>query len=30
MTTSADPLREGRGLLLDLVDRAEVRDTAAA
>ena len=30
MTRSADLLREGRGLLLDLVDRAEVRDAAAA
>ncbi|MFC8669640.1 hypothetical protein [Streptomyces sp. NPDC057199] len=29
MTRSADLLREGRGLLLDLVDRAEVRDAAA-
>jgi hypothetical protein len=27
---SADLLREGRGLLLDLVDRAEARDAAAA
>jgi hypothetical protein len=27
---SADLLRDGRGLLLDLVDRAEVRDAAAA
>ncbi|MDX2675012.1 aromatic-ring hydroxylase C-terminal domain-containing protein [Streptomyces sp. NY05-11A] len=30
VTRSADLLREGRGLLLDLVDRAEARDTAAA
>ncbi|MEV5103729.1 hypothetical protein ACFQ7G_25015 [Streptomyces massasporeus] len=30
MTRSADLLREERGLLLDLVDRAEVRDAAAA
>ncbi|MEU9662975.1 hypothetical protein [Streptomyces chartreusis] len=30
MTPSADLLREGRELLLDLVDRAEVRDAAAA
>ena len=30
VTRSADLLREGRGLLLDLVDRAEVRDAAAA
>ncbi|WP_326731261.1 hypothetical protein [Streptomyces phaeochromogenes] len=29
VTRSADLLREGRELLLDLVDRAEVRDTAA-
>ncbi|MFC8668023.1 hypothetical protein [Streptomyces sp. NPDC057199] len=29
MTRSADLLREGRGLPLDLVDRAEVRDAAA-
>jgi hypothetical protein len=29
-TRSADLLREGRELLLDLVDRAEVRDAAAA
>jgi hypothetical protein len=29
VTRSADPLREGRGLLLDLVDRAEVRDAVA-
>ncbi|MGX1560947.1 aromatic-ring hydroxylase C-terminal domain-containing protein [Streptomyces sp. NPDC055506] len=28
MTRSADLLRDGRGLLLDLVDRAEVRDAA--
>lgn len=30
VTRSADLLREARGLLLDLVDRAEVRDAAAA
>ncbi|MEU9954843.1 hypothetical protein [Streptomyces sp. NPDC050982] len=30
VTRSADLLREGRGLLLDLVDRAEVRDAVAA
>ncbi|MER5978484.1 hypothetical protein ABT142_18465 [Streptomyces sp. NPDC001857] len=30
MARSADLLSEGRGLLLDLVDRAEVRDAAAA
>lgn len=30
VTRSADLLREGRELLLDLVDRAEVRDAAAA
>ncbi|MGP3945893.1 aromatic-ring hydroxylase C-terminal domain-containing protein [Streptomyces sp. 6N106] len=30
VTRSADLLREGRGLLLDLVDRAEARDAAAA
>jgi hypothetical protein len=30
VTRSADLLRDGRGLLLDLVDRAEVRDAAAA
>ncbi|WP_374113001.1 hypothetical protein [Streptomyces sp. WAC 00631] len=30
VTRSADLLREGRGLLLHLVDRAEVRDAAAA
>ncbi|WAU82705.1 hypothetical protein O1Q96_25130 [Streptomyces sp. Qhu-G9] len=30
VTRSAELLREGRGLLLDLVDRAEVRDAAAA
>lgn len=30
VTRSADLLREGRGLLLDLVDCAEVRDAAAA
>lgn len=30
VTRSADLLREGRGLLVDLVDRAEVRDAAAA
>ncbi|MGW2044690.1 FAD-dependent monooxygenase [Streptomyces sp. NPDC001858] len=30
VTRSADLLREGRGLLLDLVDRAEVHDAAAA
>ncbi|MCL6735079.1 hypothetical protein PWE32_35045 [Streptomyces neyagawaensis] len=30
VTRSADLLRKGRGLLLDLVDRAEARDTAAA
>ncbi|MGW3956521.1 aromatic-ring hydroxylase C-terminal domain-containing protein [Streptomyces sp. NPDC004752] len=30
VTRSADLLREGRGLVLDLVDRAEVRDAAAA
>jgi hypothetical protein len=29
-TRSADLLREGRGLLLDLVDRAEARDASAA
>lgn len=29
VTRSADLLREGREVLLDLVDRAEVRDTAA-
>jgi hypothetical protein len=29
VTRSADLLRDGRGLLLDLVDRAEVRDAAA-
>jgi hypothetical protein len=30
VTRSADLLRGGRGLLLDLVDRTEVRDAAAA
>jgi hypothetical protein len=30
VTRSADLLREGRELLLDLVDHAEVRDAAAA
>ncbi|MEV0733347.1 hypothetical protein [Polymorphospora sp. NPDC050346] len=30
VTRSADLLREGRGPLLDLVDRAEVRDATAA
>jgi len=30
VTRSADLLREGRGLLPDLVDRAKVRDAAAA
>ncbi|MGW3940054.1 aromatic-ring hydroxylase C-terminal domain-containing protein [Streptomyces phaeochromogenes] len=30
VTRSADLLREGRGLLLDLVDRAEARDAAAS
>ncbi|WP_405958596.1 hypothetical protein [Streptomyces phaeochromogenes] len=30
LTRSADLLREGRGLLLDLVDRAEARDAAAS
>ncbi|BFO16051.1 hypothetical protein SHKM778_24390 [Streptomyces sp. KM77-8] len=30
VTRSADLLREGRGLLLDLVGRAEARDAAAA
>jgi hypothetical protein len=30
VTRSADLLREGRGSLLDLVDRAQVRDAAAA
>ncbi|MHC3454896.1 aromatic-ring hydroxylase C-terminal domain-containing protein [Streptomyces prasinus] len=30
VTRSADLLREGRGPLLDLVDRAEARDAAAA
>ena len=30
VTRSADLLRDGRGLLLDLLDRAEVRDAAAA
>ena len=30
VTRSADLLREGRGLLLGLVDRTEVRDAAAA
>ncbi|MEU3932413.1 hypothetical protein AB0E85_10250 [Streptomyces sp. NPDC029044] len=30
VTRSADLLREGRGLLLDLVDPAETRDAAAA
>ncbi|MFE5753434.1 hypothetical protein ACFQ7I_06935 [Streptomyces massasporeus] len=30
MTRSADLLREGRGLLLDLVNRAEAHDAAAA
>ncbi|WP_210571616.1 hypothetical protein [Streptomyces sp. GESEQ-4] len=30
VTRSADLLRERRGLLLDLVDRAEARDAAAA
>ncbi len=30
VTRSADLLREGRGLLLDLVDRAEAGDAAAA
>ncbi|MEU5893851.1 hypothetical protein ABZ835_44685 [Streptomyces sp. NPDC047461] len=30
LTRSADLLREGPGLLLDVVDRAEARDAAAA
>ncbi|MET7600294.1 hypothetical protein ACFYQQ_32745 [Streptomyces sp. NPDC005496] len=30
VTRSVDLLREGRGLLLDLVDRAEARDASAA
>jgi hypothetical protein len=30
VTRSADLLRDGRGVLLDLVDRAEVRGAAAA
>lgn len=30
VTRSADLPRDGRGLLLDLLDRAKVRDAAAA